>query len=43
MITLGDAIAAGRLVQYEYFPETVYLSAEEEDDYEKWTKRFRIT
>ena len=33
--TLADAIAHGRLVQYEYFPHAVNLTASEADDWKK--------
>jgi len=34
-ITLIDAIRAGRLVEYEYFPHTIHLTAEEADAWRK--------
>ncbi len=38
-ITLQDAIAAGRLVNYEYFPHAVNLSDEESELWKKLTKQ----
>ena len=38
-ITLQDAIAAGRLVNYEYFPHAVHLSDEESELWKKLTKQ----
>ena len=38
-ITLQDAIAAGRLVNYEYFPHPVHLSDEESELWKKLTKQ----
>lgn len=37
-ITLNDAIAAGRLVQYEYFPHLINLDATEADEWRSVTK-----
>jgi len=37
-ITLQDAIAAGRLVNYEYFPHAVHLSEDEAEQWKKLTK-----
>lgn len=37
--TLQDAIAAGRLVNYEYFPHAVHLSDEESELWKKLTKQ----
>ena len=39
VITLQDAIAAKRLVEYEYFPHPVYLTAEEVDEWAHVTKQ----
>lgn len=41
-ITLQDAIAAGRLVNYEYFPHIVYLSDNESELWKKFTKQIRF-
>lgn len=41
-ITLHDAIAAGRLVNYEYFPHEVYLSHDESELWKKFTKQIRF-
>ncbi|WP_080337627.1 DEAD/DEAH box helicase family protein [Enterobacter ludwigii] len=41
-ITLQDAIAAGRLVNYEYFPHIVYLSDDESELWKKFTKQIRF-
>jgi superfamily II DNA or RNA helicase len=38
VITLADAVDAGRLVQYEYFPHPVHLTASEADE---WSKQSR--
>lgn len=38
-ITLQDAIAAGRLVNYEYFPHAVHLDEEEAQSWKKLTKQ----
>ncbi len=38
-ITLQDAIAAGRLVNYEYFPHAVHLDEEEAANWKKLTKQ----
>ena len=40
-ITLADAIKAGRLVPYEYFPNTLNLTAEEADEWRDYTDRIR--
>lgn len=40
-ITLPDAIEAGRLVPYEYFPHALNLSAEEADEWRAYTDRIR--
>ena len=40
-ITLQDAITAGRLVEYEYFPHAVHLSDEESELWKKLTKKIR--
>ncbi|MBW5811523.1 DEAD/DEAH box helicase family protein [Yersinia kristensenii] len=41
-ITLQDAIAAGRLVNYEYFPHEVHLSDDESELWKKFTKQIRF-
>lgn len=41
-ITLQDAIAAGRLVNYEYFPHVVNLSSDESELWKKFTKQIRF-
>ncbi|TNZ02519.1 DEAD/DEAH box helicase family protein, partial [Vibrio parahaemolyticus] len=38
VFTLVDAIESGRLVEYEYHPEPIHLSAEESEEYEEATK-----
>ena len=38
-ITLTDAIEAGRLVSYEYFPHPVNLTEEETDEWRSYTER----
>jgi superfamily II DNA or RNA helicase len=40
-ITLADAIASGRLVEYEYTPHPVHLTAEEADEWKKLTLKLR--
>lgn len=40
-ITLADAIEAGRLVPYEYFPHPLNLTAEEADEWRDYTDRIR--
>lgn len=40
-ITLQDAINAGRLVEYEYKPHAVYLTAEEVDEWKAFTLKIR--
>lgn len=35
--TLNDAIRAGRLVEYEYFPHTIHLSPEEAEEWKRLT------
>ena len=40
-ITLADAIGAGRLVPYEYFPHALNLTAEEADEWRDYTDRIR--
>jgi superfamily II DNA or RNA helicase len=40
-ITLADAIASGRLVEYEYIPHPVHLTAEEADEWKKLTLSLR--
>ena len=41
VITLSDAMAAGRLVEYEYHPHPMQLSAEEAGQWKKLTLRIR--
>lgn len=38
-ITLPDAIRAGRLVAYEYFPHPIHLTAEESEEWKTLTRR----
>ncbi len=40
-ITLADAIKAGRLVEYEYTPHPVRLTADEADEWKKLTLKIR--
>ena len=40
-ITLADAIEAGRLVPYEYFPHALNLTAEEADEWRDYTAKIR--
>lgn len=40
--TLQDAIKAGRLVEYEYHPHPVYLTADEADEWKSATARIRL-
>ncbi|MBK6787000.1 MAG: DEAD/DEAH box helicase family protein [Betaproteobacteria bacterium] len=40
-ITLQDAINAGRLVEYEYYPHVVHLNAGEADAWRKLTERIK--
>jgi superfamily II DNA or RNA helicase len=40
--TLNDAIAAGRLVEYEYYPKPVTLTAEEAQEWSDQTSRIRL-
>ena len=40
-ITLVDAIKAGRLVPYEYFPHSLNLTAEEADEWRNYTDKIR--
>ncbi len=40
-ITLADAIAAGRLVEYEYIPHPVRLTEEESEDWKRLTVQIR--
>lgn len=40
--TLQDAIKAGRLVEYEYYPHPVYLTADEADAWRTATSRIRF-
>lgn len=39
--TLKDAQKAGRLVQYNYYPEFAYLSEEEKDAWQEMTKKIK--
>lgn len=41
-ITLADAVAAGRLVPYEYHPHPIHLSATEAEDWLKETKAIQL-
>lgn len=41
-ITLADAVKAGRLVPYQYFPHTVNLNAEEADQWLSYTNRIKV-
>lgn len=41
IFTLADAISAGRLVPYEYFPHTVHLTKEEADEWREMTERIK--
>ena len=38
-ITLSDAIKAGRLVSYEYFPHAINLSGDEAEEWGRYTKQ----
>lgn len=38
-ITLIDAVKAGRLVEYEYFPHPVHLNAEEAEEWKSLTRK----
>lgn len=40
-ITLMDAVKAGRLVEYEYFPHPIYLSLEESQEWRSLTRKIR--
>ena len=40
-ITLADAIEAGRLVPYEYFPHPLNLTAEEADEWRSYTEKHK--
>lgn len=40
--TLQDAIKAGRLVEYEYFPHSVHLNATETEEWKKTTAQIRL-
>ena len=40
-VTLADAIKAGRLVPYEYFPHALNLTAEEADEWRNYTEKIR--
>ena len=40
-ITLADAIEAGRLVPYEYYPHTLNLTAEEAEKWREYTDKIR--
>jgi superfamily II DNA or RNA helicase len=41
-ITLQDAIASGRLVNYEYFPHAIHLNKDETDLWKKLTKQISL-
>lgn len=41
-ITLADAVASGRLVEYIYHPHAIRLNAEEADDWKALTKSIRF-
>lgn len=41
-ITLNDAIAAGRLVEYEYFPHAIHLNAQEAEDWKKLSREISL-
>jgi superfamily II DNA or RNA helicase len=41
-ITLNDAINAGRLVHYEYFPHPVHLTAQEADEWKDLTRAIQL-
>ena len=41
-ITLQDAIRAGRLVEYKYFPHAVHLSPEESDSWKEISKKISL-
>lgn len=41
-ITLSDAVKSGRLVEYEYHPHTINLTAEEADEWKKATRQIGI-
>ncbi|MDB5801240.1 MAG: Type restriction protein restriction subunit [Rhodocyclales bacterium] len=41
-VTLSDAVAAGRLVEYLYHPHVVHLNVEEADDWKKLTRSIRF-
>jgi superfamily II DNA or RNA helicase len=40
--TLADAIEAGCLVRYQYFPDTVYLTATESDEWAELSRQLRL-
>lgn len=40
--TLIDAVKSGRLVEYEYHPHPIHLTAEEADDWKSFTRRIGI-
>lgn len=40
--SLIDAVNAGRLVEYEYFPHPIHLTAEESDEWKKITKQISL-
>lgn len=40
-ITLADAIASGRLVEYEYMPHPVHLTVDETEEWKKLTLKIR--
>lgn len=41
-ITLADAVKLGRLVEYEYHPHTIHLTAEEADAWKIFTRKIGI-
>jgi superfamily II DNA or RNA helicase len=42
VITLGDAIKAGRLVEYEYHPHAINLTAAEADGWRDFTRQIKL-
>ena len=41
-ITLADAVKSGRLVEYEYHPHPIYLTAEEAEEWKAFTRQIGI-
>lgn len=41
-ITLADAVKSGRLVEYEYHPHTIHLTAEEADCWKAFTRQIGV-